>query len=212
MRKEGPDGPDQHTKEVVRRRRDKEAPFDAGIGLVQRIEVVDAESSVTQRKRSERPKVRRFAERAFALEHQRPQAVVGESRSQGPADAVKQIGSKGKEAVAEGAHTGSKAISSAAGKVKWPALAGGAALAGLAGGVALGAQRNSGRKILGMRVGQGRGEAGKNLADTSKNIGKFSENVGQFAAEMRKTREAIETGSKHSSPIEVALRALTARR
>lgn len=134
------------------------------------------------------------------------------SSSQGPADAVKQIGSKGKEAVAEGAHTGSKAISSAAGKVKWPAVAGGAALAGLAGGVALGAQRNSGRKILGMRVGQGRGEAGKNLADTSKNIGKFSENVGQFAAEMRKTREAIESGSKHSSPVEVLLRALTARR
>jgi hypothetical protein len=134
------------------------------------------------------------------------------SSSQGPADAVKQIGSKGKEAVAEGAHTGGKAISSAAGKVKWPAVAGGAALAGLAGGVALGAQRNSGRKILGMRVGQGRGEAGKNLADTSKNIGKFSENVGQFAAEMRKTREAIESGSKHSSPIEVVLRALTARR
>lgn len=132
--------------------------------------------------------------------------------SQGPADAVKQIGSKGKETVAEGAHTGGKAISSAAGKVKWPAVAGGAALAGLAGGVALGAQRNSGRKILGMRVGQGRGEAGKNLADTSKNIGKFSENVGQFAAEMRKTREAIESGSKHSSPIEVVLRALTARR
>lgn len=132
------------------------------------------------------------------------------SSSQGPADAVKQIGSKGKEAVAEGAHTGGKAISSAAGKVKWPAVAGGAALAGLAGGVALGAQRNSGRKILGMRVG--RGEAGKNLADTSKNIGKFSENVGQFAAEMRKTREAIESGTKHSSPIEVVLRALTARR
>jgi hypothetical protein len=134
------------------------------------------------------------------------------SSSQGPADAVKQIGSKGKEAVAEGAHTSGKAISSAAGKVKWPAVAGGAALAGLAGGVALGAQRNSGRKILGIRVGQGRGEAGKNLADTSKNIGKFSENVGQFAAEMRKTREAIESGSKHSSPIEVVLRALTARR
>lgn len=132
------------------------------------------------------------------------------SSSQGPVDAVKQIGSKGREAVAESAHTGGKAISSAAGKVKWPAVAGGAALAGLAGGIALGAHGNSGRKILGMRVG--RGEAGKNLADTSKNIGKFSENVGQFAAEMRKTREAIESGSKHSSPIEVALRALTARR
>jgi len=76
----------------------------------------------------------------------------------------------------------------------------------------LGAKRNSGRTIMGMRIGQGHGDAGKNLADTSKNIGKFSENVGQFAAEMRKTREAIESGSKHRSPIEVVLRALTARR
>jgi hypothetical protein len=73
MRKEGPNGPDQHKKEVVRRQWDKGAlgPFDASIGLVQRIEV-DAEASATQRKRSERPKIRRFAQRAFAREHQRP--------------------------------------------------------------------------------------------------------------------------------------------
>jgi len=90
-------------------------------------------------------------------------------------------------------------------------VAGGAALAGLAGGLALGAKRNSGRKVLGMRVGNG-AEAGRNLAEASKNVGRFSENVGQFAAEVRKTREAIESGSKHSSPIEVVLRALTARR
>ena len=127
-------------------------------------------------------------------------------------DSVKQFASKGKDAVAEGVQGGGKAILTVAGKVKGPALAGGAALAGLAGGMAVQSKRDSGRKILGMRVGQGRGEAGKNLADTSKNIGKFSENVGQFAAEMRRTREAIESGSKHSSPIEVLLRSLTARR
>lgn len=132
------------------------------------------------------------------------------SSSGGPA--VKQIASKGKDAVAEGTHGGAKAISSAADKVKWPAVAGGAALAGLAGGVALGAKRYSGRKVLGMRVGNGSGGAGKNLAEASKNVGRFSDNVGQFAAEIRKTREAIENGSKHSSPIEVVLRALTARR
>jgi hypothetical protein len=96
--------------------------------------------------------------------------------------------------------------------VKGPALAGGAALAGLAGGMAVQSKRDSGHKVLGMRLGSGAGKTGKNLADTSKNIGKFSENVGQFAAEMRKTREAIESGSKHRSPIEVALQALTARR
>lgn len=133
------------------------------------------------------------------------------SSSSGPADAVKEIGSRGKDTVAEGAHIGGKAISSVADKVKWPVVASGAALAGVAGGLALGAKHNSGGKVLGMRVGKGR-EAGKNLAETSRNIGKFSENVGQFAAEVRKTREAIEDGSKHSSPIEVVLRALTARR
>src|SRR5215207_882508 len=79
------------------------------------------------------------------------------SSSNSPADAVKQIGSKGKDAVAEGAHTSGKAISSAARKVKWPAVAGGGALAGLAGGLALAAKRNSRRKVLGMRVGNGAG-------------------------------------------------------
>jgi hypothetical protein len=133
------------------------------------------------------------------------------ANSSSGAPAVKQIASKGKDAVAEGTHSGAEAISSAAEKVKWPAVAGGAALAGLAGGVALGAKR-SGRKVLGMRVGNGGGNAGKSLAEASKNVAKFSENIGEFAAEVRKTREAIETGSKHSSPIEVVLRALTARR
>src|SRR5512147_695369 len=111
--------------------------------------------------------------------------------------------SPGKRSSASWSSGSDSVISSAAGKVKWPAVAGGAALAGLAGGVALGAKRYSGRKVLGMRVGNGSGGAGKNLAEASKNVGRFSENVGQFAAEIRKTREAIENGSKHSSPIEV---------
>ena len=81
---------------------------------------------------------------------------------------------------------------------------------GLAGGVALGAKRSTSSKILGMRIGHGK--ASKNLADASKNVGRFGENLGQFAAEMQKTREAIDNGSKGRSPIEVVLRALTARR
>ena len=128
-----------------------------------------------------------------------------------PADAVRQVASKGKDAVAEGAQSGGKAISGAAGKVKGPAIAGGAALAGLAGGVALG-RRNSGRKVLGMRVSGGAGKTGKNLAEATRSVGRFSENLGTFATEMRKTREAIDDGSKHRSPIEVVLQGLTARR
>lgn len=114
----------------------------------------------------------------------------------GPAESVKQAASKGKDA---------------ASKLKGPALAGGAALLGLAGGVALGSSR-SGRKMMGMRVGDGVGNATKNLADASKNVGRFGDNLGHFAGEIQAVREALEDGSKGRSPIEVTLRALTARR
>lgn len=128
-------------------------------------------------------------------------------------DSVKQFASKGKDAVAEGVQSGGKTISTVAGKVKGPALAaGGAALAGLAGGMAVQSKRDSGRKILGMRLGNNVGKAGKDLADAGQSVGRFTENLGEFAAEMRKTREAIDNRAKHRSPVEVVLQALTARR
>lgn len=128
-------------------------------------------------------------------------------------DSVKQFASKGKDAVAEGVQSGGKTISTVAGKVKGPALAaGGAALAGLAGGMAVQSKRDSGRKILGMRLSNSVGKAGKNLANAGNNVGRFTENLGEFATEMRKTREAIDNRAKHRSPIEVVLQALTARR
>jgi hypothetical protein len=103
-------------------------------------------------------------------------------------------------------------VSSVASKVKVPALAGGAALAGLAGGMAMQSKRDSKRKVLGIPVGNGAGDVGKNLADAGQSVGRVSENLGQFAAEMRKTREAIDSRAKHRSPVEVLLQALTARR
>lgn len=141
----------------------------------------------------------------------RSRSTQARSNSAGSAPAkVKQVASKGIEAVESGAQSGGRTVAKTAGKVKWPAMAGGAALAGLVGGVVLGTKRSSG-KLSGVRPQVG-GGTGKNLAKAGENLGRFSENVGQFASEMRKTREAIESGSKHSSPIEVALRALTARR
>jgi hypothetical protein len=128
-------------------------------------------------------------------------------------DSVKQFASRGKDAVAEGVQSGGKTISTVAGKVKGPALAaGGAALAGLAGGMAVQSKRDSGRKILGMRLGNSVGKAGKDLAGAGQSVGRFTENLGEFAAEMRKTREAIDNRPKHRSPIEVVSQALTARR
>lgn len=128
------------------------------------------------------------------------------------ANSVKQFASKGKSAAAEGAQSGGKAVSTVAGKVKGPALAAGAALAGLAGGMAVQSKRDSGRKVLGMRLGSGVGKTGKNLADAGQTVGQFTENLGAFATEMRKTREAIDNRGKHRSPIEVLLQSLTARR
>ncbi|HEY6654685.1 MAG TPA: hypothetical protein VI028_11195 [Solirubrobacterales bacterium] len=105
-----------------------------------------------------------------------------------------------------------KAISTVAGKAKGPALAAGAALAGVAGGMAVQSKRDSGRKVLGMRLGNDVGKAGKNFADAGRSVGRVTENLGDFAAEMRKTREAIDNRAKHRSPVEVVLQALTARR
>jgi hypothetical protein len=78
--------------------------------------------------------------------------------------------------------------------------------------MAVQSKRDSGRKVLGIAVGKGVAKAGRNLADAGQSVGRFTENLGAFAAEMRKTREAIDDRSKHRSPIEVVLQALTARR
>lgn len=137
------------------------------------------------------------------------------SSSAGQANSPKQLAAKGKDAVAHGAQSGGKVISSVAdkaGKVKGPALAGGAALAGLAGGMAMQAKRDSRRKILGVHFRNDAGDAGKNLVDAGQKVGRFTESLGEFAAEMRRTREAIDSRAKHRSPIEVVLQALTARR
>jgi len=106
-----------------------------------------------------------------------------------------------------------KAISTVAGKVKGPALAAGAALAGVAGGMALQSKRDTGRKARRLPLGKGVGDVGKSLAEAGQSAARFTENLGAFAGEMRKTRESIEDQSnRHRSPIEVVLQALTARR
>jgi hypothetical protein len=158
--------------------------------------------------KSRRSGAARSSSRTNARSRRQPRRSGATAR----ADSVKQVASKGKNAVAERAQSGGKAISTVAGKMKGPALASGAALTGLAGGMAMQSRRDSRRKVLGMRLGNGVGKAGKNLVDAGQNVGRFTENLGEFAAEMRKTREAIDNRAKHRSPIEVVLQALTARR
>lgn len=103
---------------------------------------------------------------------------------------------------------------SAVGKAKVPLLAGGAALAGAAGGLALGARgarRGKGivraiprRPQMKMKV------RSKDLASAAKDVGTFGAQLGHLANELQQARES--GNGKHRSPVEVVLEGLTARR
>lgn len=111
--------------------------------------------------------------------------------------------------------TAGSALGDVAEKAKVPALAAGAGLAGLAGGVVL-ASRNSRKQVLGvpMPTKSGTQAVSKNLADAAKNVGSFGEGMGSLAGEVRKVREGLTQGDaeKRRSPIEVVLQGLTRRR
>jgi hypothetical protein len=101
-----------------------------------------------------------------------------------------------------------------AAKAKVPALAAGAGLAGLAGGVAL-ARRTSRARILGIQMPSGTAAhaVSRNLANAAQSVGDFGEGMGSLAAEIRRVREGVaDAGDGHRSPIEVVLQSLTRRR
>lgn len=89
------------------------------------------------------------------------------------------------------------AVGHAADKAKIPLVAGGAALAGVAGGAMLGAR-------------QARRSNRHNLKKAAKNVGTFGTQVGRLASEIHQARES--GNGKHRSPVEVVLEGLTARR
>jgi hypothetical protein len=97
-------------------------------------------------------------------------------------------------------------------KAKVPLVAGGAALAGAAGGLVLGARhvrRNGvGARALSRRKVKVRS---RDLARAAREVGGFGAQMGRLATELQQTREAAGNGS-HRSPVEVVLDGLTARR
>jgi hypothetical protein len=88
-------------------------------------------------------------------------------------------------------------------KAKVPLMAGGAALAGAAGGIALGA-RQAHRKNGLPRI------SSKDLAKAARKAGDVGAQVGEIALEVRRARESNGNG-RHRSPIEVVLQGLTSR-
>jgi hypothetical protein len=92
-------------------------------------------------------------------------------------------------------------------------MAGGAALAGAAGGLALGARRTR-RNGVGARALSRRPQVkvrSQDLARVAKEVGSFGAQMGRLATELQQTREAV-GNDRHRSPVEVVLDGLTARR
>lgn len=116
-----------------------------------------------------------------------------------------------KHAVDDAISGAGNSIRGAAKGAKGPLLAGSAALAGLAGGVVLGAARGPARVVGAKPRKVSFHVRSQDLATTAKEIGSFGEQLGMVAAEIRRTREAA-AASKHRSPVEVVLQGLTARR
>jgi hypothetical protein len=98
-------------------------------------------------------------------------------------------------------------VGRAASKARTPLLAGGAAVAGAAGGLALGARQ--GRKAKALRRPKVKIRS-KDLAKAARNVGQFGMEVGEVATELRRNREQA-NGSKRRSPVEVVLEGLTHR-
>jgi len=110
------------------------------------------------------------------------------------------------DAVEETAKDAGGVVGRAASKAKVPLLAGGAALAGAAGGLALGSRQAHHRSALA-------GVNSKDLAKAARKAGDVGAQVGEIALEVRRARDSADGhGKSHRSPIEVVLQGLTTRR
>lgn len=126
-------------------------------------------------------------------------ATTARKARQAVVSTTKQAGS----AVSDAGH----GVGKAARKAKTPLIAGGAAVAGAAGGLALGTR--AGRKSKALRRPKVKIRS-QDLARAARDVGQFGMDVGQLAGELRKNREAA-NGAKHRSPVEVVLDGLTHR-
>jgi hypothetical protein len=100
-----------------------------------------------------------------------------------------------------------RSVGKVASKAKTPLLASGAALAGVAGGIAIGAR--GARQVKGMRRPKMKIDS-HDLSRAAKEVGQFGMDVGQLASELRRNREQA-NGAKRRSPVEVVLDGLTHR-
>jgi hypothetical protein len=117
-----------------------------------------------------------------------------------------------KKAVEHTAKEAGNTVGKVAGKAKLPLVAGGAAVAGAVGGLAVGAHQARRHKVLAGAMARRPMVKvdSHDLASAAKQVGTFGAQMGRLASELQQAREA--NGNKHRSPLEVVLEGLTARR
>ena len=134
----------------------------------------------------------------------------GAARVDAARNAVEETAKHAGHSVGDAAST----VGRAASKARTPLLASGAAIAGVAGGIALGSRQTRRSKLLQRRPKVKIGPKVKidshDLAKAAKEVGQFGVDVGQLASELRRNREVAD-GAKRRSPIEVVLQGLTSR-
>jgi hypothetical protein len=135
------------------------------------------------------------------------QGKQGSSNGGGRVDSArKALGSSAKQAGSTASKAG-RNVGRVAQKAKTPLLAGGAAVAGAAGGLALGTRQARKSKLLRrpkMKI------RSKDLAKAARNAGQLGMEVSEIATELRRNREQT-NGSSRRSPVEVVLDGLTHR-
>ncbi len=116
------------------------------------------------------------------------------------------------QAVERVAKSTGQTVGKAAGKAKGPAIAGGAALAGLAGGLALARGRVNTRSVFGVPVPRRSKltKTGKALGHVAAQVGSTSQQLAVLNEEVRRTREQADKANR--SPVEVLLSGLTNRK
>jgi hypothetical protein len=154
-----------------------------------------------------------------------------ESQSRGRSAPTRRSTNANRSSYGEGAvdsvkdTVGGDAVTTVAKKAKGPALAGAAALAGLAGGLAIASRAGGPRRVLGVPVPGTRRSlikintprrvkarsASKDLLKAAGEIGSAGRRVGELVTELQRVRAELDRG-RQRSPVEVVLEGLTSRR
>jgi hypothetical protein len=150
-------------------------------------------ASKPKKARASKPKKTRSSSKPKASSSSKPKGLVDKTKAAG-------------ESVEETAKDAGRKVGRAASKAKVPLVAGGAALAGAAGGIAaLTARQNHRHRGLG-------GVNSKDLKKAARKASDVGAQMGEIALEVRRARERTNGNGAHRSPIEVVLQGLTSRR